>query len=176
MAYTLQIPGNGQRVRIRNPLAVAVLSIVTLGIYHVFWWYEINRELRDYGRAHGRDLGQSPARSAVALFPGAFIIIPPLVSAWRGTERVQGATRIANREPLNGWIALILYILIGVGWAAYLQSELNHVWRVEGVALPGEAPPPALDQAMPPPLPSQPSQVPEPSDIGTSEGSQSSNP
>jgi Domain of unknown function (DUF4234) len=158
MAYKLEIPDSRHLVKVRSPLAVALLSIVTLGIYHVVWWYKINRELRDYGRARGRDLGDSPALSTLAVFPGGLIIIPALVTAWRGTERVQGAARISNREPLNGWIALILFIVIGVGWAAYLQSELNKVWRTEGVPLPGETPPPALDDGMPPPLPSEPAQ------------------
>lgn len=154
MSYKLEIPNSRHGVKVRSPVAVAVLSVVTLGIYHVVWWFKINRELRDYGRARSRDLGQSPALSTLAVFPGGFIIIPALVTAWRGTKRVQGAARISNREPLNGWIALILYILIGIFWAAYLQSELNKVWRAEGIPLPGETPP-ALDDGMPPPLPSE---------------------
>ena len=54
------------------------------------WWYKINRELRDYGDSKGDDLGQSPTNSLLALIPGAFIIIPPLISYWRGTHRDPG--------------------------------------------------------------------------------------
>ena len=93
------------------------------------WWYKINRELRDYGDSKGDDLGQSPTNSLLALIPGAFIIIPPLISYWRGTHRIQGAARLARTEPPNGWIALILYLVFGLGFPAYLQYYLNHVWQ-----------------------------------------------
>ncbi len=141
-------------MKVRNPLAL--LACVTLGIYWVVWWYKINRELRDFRRARGRDLGDSPALSTLAVFPGSIVIIPHLVTAWRGTQRVQGAARVPGQEPLNGWIALLLYWFIGIAWMAYLQSELNKVWRTEAVPLPGQAPLPALDDGMPPPLPAEP--------------------
>ena len=174
MAETLEIRGSQHRVKIRNPLAVALLSFITLGIYHVVWWYKINRELCDFGEARGRDLGHSPALSTLAVFPGFIVIIPPLVTAWRGTGRVKQATRMAGREPLIGWVALILYVFIGIGWIAYLQSELNKVWRTEAIPLPGQASMPALDEGMPPPpsaesehtaSPPQPVSPSEPSDL-----------
>ena len=112
MAYEMQIRNSPGRAKIRSVWAVALLPIITLGIYHLVWWYKINRELRDYGDSKGYDLGQSPTNSLLALFPGGFIIIPPLVSYWRGTHRVQGAARLARTEPPNGWIALILYIIL----------------------------------------------------------------
>src|SRR5947207_2632155 len=127
MAYELQIRNTQERVKIRSPWAVALLPIITLGIYHLVWWYRINREMRDYGRAKGYDLGQNPTASLLALFPGGIIIVPALISYWRGTKRVQGAARIAGQEPPSGWIALILYLLIALGFYAYLQVSLNDV-------------------------------------------------
>jgi len=96
MAYEMQIRNSPGRAKIRSVWAVALLPIITLGIYLLVWWYKINRELRDYGDSKGYDLGQSPTNSLLALFPGGFIIIPPLVSYWRGTHRVQGAARLAR--------------------------------------------------------------------------------
>jgi hypothetical protein len=110
---------------------VALLPIVTLGIYHLVWWFRINREMRDYGRAKGYDLGQNP------------------------TNSVQGAQRLADKDPLSGWIALILYLLLAPGFWAYLQVALNDVWRTETQPLPGESLPPAADE-MPPRLADQP--------------------
>src|ERR671933_3022856 len=110
MAYELQLRPGGERVKMRSPWAAALLPIPTLGIYHLVWWYRINRELRDLGRARGYDLGQSPTRSLLALFPGGLIIVPALISYWRGTKRAQGAARIAGREPPNGWLALIHFV------------------------------------------------------------------
>ncbi|HXV06053.1 MAG TPA: DUF4234 domain-containing protein [Solirubrobacterales bacterium] len=153
MAYEMTIRGTEDEVKIRSPWAAALLPFVTFGIYHLVWWYRINRELRDYGRARGYDLGQSPVNSLLALFPGGIILIPALVTYWRGVKRVQGASRVAGKEPLNGWIALILYFLLAPGLWAYVQVSLNDVWRQDAEPLPGQTPPPRSADSMPPPSP-----------------------
>lgn len=156
MAYELQIRDTQDTVKVRSLWAVALLPLVTLGIYHLVWWYRVNRELRDYGRAKGYDLGQNPTNSLLALFPGAIIIVPPLISYWRGTKRVQGASRLAGQESPNGWIALILYFVLAIGFWAYLQNSLNAIWRAEAEPLPGQPAPPEPASQMPPPLPEEP--------------------
>jgi hypothetical protein len=156
MAYELQIRDSEARVKIRSPWAAALLPFVTLGIYHLVWWYRINSELRDFGRAKGYDLGQNPTNSLLALFPGAIIIVPALVTYWRGTKRVQGAARLAGKEPVSGWIGLILYLLLAPGFWAYLQVSLNDIWQAEAEPLPGQPPPPESPDQMPPRLPEQP--------------------
>jgi hypothetical protein len=152
MAYELQIRDSEERVKIRSPWAVALLPIITLGVYHVVWWYRINRELQEYGRARGYDLGQNPTNSALAVFPGFLIIVPALITYWRGTERVQGAARVGGREPISGWIALILFLLISIGYSAYIQVSLNDLWRAEADLLPGQEPLPAVTGDLPPRL------------------------
>src|SRR5437764_14206860 len=152
MAYELQIRDSEERVKIRSPWAVALLPIITLGIYHLVWWYRIHKELRDYGRAKGYDLGQNPTNSVLAVFPGAIVVVPVLITYWRGTKRVQQAARVGGRQPLNGWIALILYLLIGPVFWAYLQVSLNELWRAEARALPGQPPLPEPADVMPPRL------------------------
>jgi Domain of unknown function (DUF4234) len=151
MAYEMKLRGTEHEVKVRNPWAVALLPIITLGIYHLVWWYKINKELKAYGEAKGFDLGQNPGMSAAAIFPGFLIIVPPLVSYYRGTKRVQGASKIAGREQVSGWIALILYLLISPAMFAYLQVSLNHVWEQEAEALPGQEAPAPADE-MPPRL------------------------
>ena len=152
MAYEMKLRGTNHEVKVRNPWAVALLPIVTLGIYHLVWWYKINKELKAYGEAKGYDLGQNPTNSLLALVPGFLIIVPPLVSYWRGTQRVQGASKIAGREPVSGWIALILYLLLAPGFWAYLQVSLNNVWEQEAEPVAGGAIPPPHGDAMPPRL------------------------
>ena len=84
------------------------------------------------GRARGTDeLGDNPTTSVLALVPGFLLIIPPFVSYYRGVQRMQAAARIAGTEPANGWIALILFVLIGVAFPPYLQSCLNTVWDAQ---------------------------------------------
>jgi hypothetical protein len=156
MAYELQIRGSQDQVKIRSPWAAALLPLITLGIYHLVWWYRINRELRDYGKAKGYDLGQNPTNSVLALFPGALIIVPALITYWRGSKRVMGASRLAGQEPLNGWIAILLYVLLAPGLWAYIQVSLNNLWEAEAEGLPGQPTPPAPSDQMPPRLPDEP--------------------
>ena len=66
--------------------------------------------------------------------------------------RVQGASKLGGKEPVNGWIALLLYLFIAPGLWAYLQVSLNHLWEAEADPLPGHEAPPVSD-AMPPRLP-----------------------
>jgi hypothetical protein len=150
MAYELQLRDSQDQVKIRSPWAAALLPIITLGIYHLVWWYRVNKELCDFGRARGHDLGDNPTLSLLAVFPGGLIIVPALVSYWRGAQRMQSAQRLSGQQPLNGWIALILFILISVGLWAYMQSELNKVWREEAEPLPGQPAPPAIEDSLPP--------------------------
>jgi Domain of unknown function (DUF4234) len=152
MAYEMKLRGTEHEVKVRNPWAVALLPFVTFGIYHIVWWYKINKELKAYGEAKGYDLGQNPTNSLLALFPGAIIVIPALVTYYRGTKRVQGASKIAGREPVSGWITLILYLLLSPAMFAYLQVSLNNVWEQEAEALPGGAIPPPRGDDMPPRL------------------------
>ena len=125
MAQEMTIRGTQDPVKVRNPWAVALLPIVTLGIYHLVWWYRINRELRDYGYAKEQDLGQNPTNSLLALFPGGLIIVPALITYWNGFKRVQKAAGLAGREQANGWIALILYLLLAPAFWAYIQVTLQ---------------------------------------------------
>lgn len=163
MATELELPENNAGVKIRSPWAAALLPFVTFGIYHLVWWYRINRELRDYGLARGYDLGQNPTASLLALFPGGLIVVPALISYWRGTKRVQGAARVAGVEAVNGWIALVLYLLLAPVYWAYIQVSLNDIWRKEAVPLPGQELPPAPSDAMPPRMPTgEPEHAPPP--------------
>jgi hypothetical protein len=152
MAYDMQIRGTQSEVKVRNPWAVALLPIITLGVYAIVWWYKINKEMKAYGESKGYDLGQNPTNSALALFPGGIIVIPALITFWNGTKRVQGAAKVSNREPVNGWIVLLLYIFLSIGMWAYLQSSLNQIWEQEAEPAEGQPAPPVRDE-MPPPLP-----------------------
>lgn len=131
MAEEVNISGTDSIAKIRSLWAVALLPFVTFGIYALVWWYKVNKEMKEFGDATGNDLGQNPTNSLLALFPGGFIIVPALISLWRGTQRVQETSKVAGQEPLNGWIALILYLLLGVVFPAYLQNSLNNVWKAQ---------------------------------------------
>jgi hypothetical protein len=131
MATELRIPDSTETVKVRSPIAVALLPFVTFGIYHLVWWYRVNKEMKDYGESLGYDLGRSPTRSVLAVFPGVFLIVPPLISYWRGTVRVQGTQALADIEPVNGFLVFVLWLIISPAMFGYLQMCLNEVWEKE---------------------------------------------
>jgi hypothetical protein len=140
VAEEVQIAGTGARAKIRNPIAVAVLTVVTLAVYLVVWWYFINRELADYGRAKGTsELGDNPTRSTLALFPGALVIVPALWTTVTTFQRVQAAQRLSGQaSTLNGWLGLVLYLVVSPALYGYMQSGLNGVWRSQATIVAGE--------------------------------------
>jgi Domain of unknown function (DUF4234) len=144
MAQEVQIAGTQSMAKTRDPLGVALLTLVTLGIYFFVWYYKVNREMSELGRARGTDeLGDSPGTSLLAVTLGALIIVPAIISLYNTFVRTQTAARLTGVEPLNGWIALILYLLLGIAFPAYLQSGLNKVWAAQAggtVAPPDQAP------------------------------------
>src|SRR3954466_7790532 len=110
----VQIAGTGANATIREPWVVAVLTLVTFGIYGLVWYYKINRELRDLGRARGTDeLGTSPGKSLLAVTLGAIPLLIPLIISYVNTgKRIQAAERMAGVEPLlNGWLAVVMGVL-----------------------------------------------------------------
>jgi Domain of unknown function (DUF4234) len=120
----------GVVAKVRNPILVVVFTIITLGIYQIFWWYFANRELAEYGRARGtRELGDNPTKSTLALFPGGLIIVPALWTTVTTFQRVQAAQRLTGQTPINGWLGLVLYIVIVPAFWGYMQSGLNSAWR-----------------------------------------------
>jgi hypothetical protein len=146
MAAEIQIADTGSVAKTRDPLGVALLTLVTLGIYFFVWYYKVNREMSELGRARGTDeLGDNPGNSLLAVTLGALIIVPAVISLYNTFLRTQAAARLTGTEPLNGWIALALYLFLGIGFPAYLQSGLNKVWDAQtdrAVAVPA-APAPA---------------------------------
>ena len=140
MAQQIEIPAVGSTAKIRNIIVVPVLAVVTFGVYLVCWWYFINRELADLGRSlDSGELGDSPAKSTLALFPGALVVVPALWTTVTTFQRVQAAKRLTGSEPINGWIGLILYIVFSPAYYAYLQSGLNATWRAVGAQPEGRA-------------------------------------
>jgi hypothetical protein len=139
MAEEVQIRNSTAQAKVRSPVVVALLSFFTIFIYFFFWWYFINREMKDLGQAHGTDeLGDSPGKSLLAVTLGALIIVPAIMSLYRGFQRMQAAGRLVGRDdPANGWIGVILYLVFSPLFVAYMQSDLNKTW--ERQASPGGA-------------------------------------
>ena len=124
--------GSAGEVKVRGPVWAGIWTFVTIGIYSLYWIYQTAKHLRDYGNAKGRDLGQNPVMTLLAIFPGGLIVIPALIAMWRQGKRIQQAQHLAGQQPMNGWLAIVLYIVFSPILIAYEQSELNKAWGAEG--------------------------------------------
>ncbi len=110
-------------VRVRRLWAVAVLLVVTAGIYYVFWYYRINRELRDYGRSFGdpNQLGVDLVRTMLAVTIGSLVIVPAAISVARTFDRIVHAERLSGAtRVLSSRVGLALFVLALVLGAASL--------------------------------------------------------
>jgi hypothetical protein len=154
MAEVVEIQGAGSTAKIRGPVAVAVLTFVTLGIYGLVWYYKVNREMADLGKATGRteELGDSPGTSLLAVTIGALIIVPAIISLIHTFKRVQALQRITQSgEPINGWLGLVLYLVFSPALFGYMQSGLNPAWEKQAQG-PGTLEPAAAGVGAPAPI------------------------
>jgi hypothetical protein len=144
MAEEVPIQGAGSTAKIRGVVAVPLLSFVTLGIYYLVWYYKVNREMADLGKATGRteELGESPGMSLVAITLGAIVVVPAIISMIHTFKRIQALQRITGGgEPINGWLGFVLYVVFSIALPGYMQSGLNASWRAQsGVAPAAPAP------------------------------------
>src|SRR5215211_7029850 len=114
MTYEVMIADSPSTAKVRDPWTVAVLSVLTLGLYSLFWWYSINREMRDLGHARAADgLGERPEMAALA-FSGLSVFTLYVALVWTvvtTTRRVRRAQRLSGQTAsLNGWISAGLWI------------------------------------------------------------------
>ena len=133
MAEPIQIRGSSYEGKIRNPLGVIGLSIITLGIYGIFWYYYANKELAEIGKAHNSDeCGDSPGTSVLAVTLGAFIIVPAFVSAYKFCQRLSAAERLSGAAPgMEPGLLFVLYVFISPVASYIAQANLNKVLQAQ---------------------------------------------
>lgn len=115
---------NKPKGKIRNPLAVLLIGIFTLGIYFIIWEYSILEELRNW-----RGQGWSGALFLIflLLFGIPLIVLPWLIPAYVGRMYAED-----NREkPITGLCGFwgFLPIIGGIVWLYRVQNSLNRFWE-----------------------------------------------
>ena len=148
MAEEVAIQNSTGTAKLRGPVNVVLLSLVTLGIYGIVWYYKVNREMADLGKATGRteELGDSPGKSLLAVTLGALIIVPAVISTINTYKRIQATQRLTGGgEIINGWLVLVMY-LVGLSFVAfgYAQSGLNKAWQKQAGELTTQPATPAV--------------------------------
>jgi len=154
MAETVTI--DGQQYLKRNPLGVLGLTIITLGIYGLYWYYKVNDEILRFTG----DQTISPARSLVAVFPGALLIVPPFIAYYNTANHIVEMERAQRiQSEISPALVVVIALVIWVGMPPYVQEHLNRAWDAASyggrTASGGAAPPP-------PPLPQTPTPPPAP--------------
>jgi hypothetical protein len=132
-----EVNARGADVKIRHPWGGFFLVLITFGIYYLFWYFFINRELRDFGRASadadGNRIEVNPWISLLAVSLGAFLLVPPFVSMYRTFKRIRAAQEIADVGPkASPGIGLLLFFIAVIFFPVevpYAQTNLNRVWR-----------------------------------------------
>jgi ACR3 family arsenite efflux pump ArsB len=120
---------DGQQYMKRNPLGVLGLSIVTLGIYFIVWYYKINVEIQRLEE----DQTMSPTRSLMAMIFGWLIIVPPFIAMYNTAKHVQAMeTRLGVQQTLEPALTLVLMVLFSLGNGVYVQEHLNRGWDAAG--------------------------------------------
>lgn len=169
MAEEIQIVRTNAVGKLRNPLGVVGLTFITIGIYFFVWYYKVNKEMAELGRANNtEELGTSPTTSLMAiLFGWILLLIPPFVSVYKTCVRLNKAERHTGRQGMEAGLLFLLWIFLGPVGHYIFQSNLNKVLEAQAGRNPtgpqvGSGPttvmaPPQAQQPPPPPPPSQPS-------------------
>ena len=100
------------QIKKRNPIAVFLLPIVTLGIYSLYWFVKTKGELN---------------RSGAERIPTAWWWLVPFVGQiywlWKYSK---GAAQVTNNRYSDGVCFLLLFLLSCIG-SAIMQSAYNEL-------------------------------------------------
>lgn len=122
----------------RGPVAVVLLSLVTLGIYAIYWEVKTKGELTRQG----------------ADIPTSWLIIIPIANLYWIWKYCLGVEKVSNGK-ITAILALVLLLLLSIVGMGILQSEYNKL----GEAPAGGAPTPPTGPT--PPVASKPPTEPE---------------
>jgi len=107
---------------------VIVMSIVTLGIYSIYWWYKSYQEVKDY---RGQGVG-GIGGVLLALVIVGFFLLPAYIGRMYQED--------GEQNPVSGMTGLwILVPYVGGFILMYkCQDALNHFWGSRGAPPPGQ--------------------------------------
>jgi hypothetical protein len=124
----------GLAMKHRNPLAAWIgLPLITLGIYHLVWYYKIHKEMAEFDRRRSIPV----AGPMLVLWLLGWTVIAPIISYHNAGKRIRDAQRsaglIGSCSPALCWL---LWFVFGLN-TLYMQSELNKVVARYPNAAPG---------------------------------------
>ena len=104
----------------RNPWAVVGLTIITLGIYRIYWEYRSFKDLQEFtGEGIGAGWGL------------LWAIVFPIFNSFRLPLEIgrieQGENKLETLSALTGFWVFIPFIG-WIVWTVFVQNSLNEVW------------------------------------------------
>ncbi|MCX5411263.1 DUF4234 domain-containing protein [Streptomyces sp. NBC_00059] len=127
-------PLSGLAMKRRGPVAVWLgLTIITLGIYQLVWYFKIHNELQEFDRR--RPL--SPGGSVLVLLFLGWTVIAPLISFKNTGKAIADAQRAAGlpvtcSPSASMWLMFVFGLNV---W--YMQRQLNLIVDAYPGAEPG---------------------------------------
>lgn len=120
----------GIAFKARNPAAAWLLwPILTLGIYHLVWYYKIHKEMAEFDRRRAIPV----AGPMLVLLLLGWTVIAPLISYYNCGTRIRNAQRAAGiHANCSPGVGVLLMLLLGAG-TAYYQAHLNQIVDHYGV-------------------------------------------
>jgi hypothetical protein len=95
-------------VKHRNIILVYLFSIITLGIYAIYWWVSTKNEINSLG----------------AKIPTAWLLIIPIANLYWIYKYCEGFAQLVKKDN-NTLLWFIVSILVWIIMPAIVQSELN---------------------------------------------------
>jgi hypothetical protein len=111
---------------------VILISIITLGIYHLYWTYKTYEEMKQHtGDGLGGVIGL--VIGLVIGIVNGFVIPSELANMY---------ARDGQQRPMSGWMGLWWFLpLIGfIIWTVKVQGALNRYWEGKQGSVAIEAP------------------------------------
>lgn len=121
------VPSDDTLGKDRSPAAVLGLSFLTLGVYYLVWYYKLNNEIR----RHDPSITVRPGLAVIAAMLPVFSLVSGYATAARIRQMQldEGAT-----NTISPVVALVLMVLLGIGYPLYIASQIREHWHAHRLA------------------------------------------
>ncbi len=112
------------------------VSLFTLGIYWIYWYYKTNAEIKDYA-----GLKLSPGFRTLYLSVGSIFVIPFIYAYYVWLRDISNEAKNAGVESFSPILNFILLIIpLGAIYTMYkVNSTLNKIWEKAATPKPSPA-------------------------------------
>ena len=116
-------PPPGTKGEVRNPTTDLILTLVTCGLYGIFWLYARAKEVNTY-------LGEEKVKP-IFIIPGCLCYPLILVANWHlanSLKDVQAKAGVVPEKDETTFLAILLMFVAPVGVMMF-QQRLNDCWE-----------------------------------------------